>query len=318
MYVHFLPPAPQKPIHEEPTYDDDRPQNADERRCGRQRLVRARLFVIHAAERTVAARQTCEVAMKFSRAPWIGVSRPLVESLKPMNAAILPKKILLVDDEPQIIEVLDRYLTDDGFIIIRAHDGLQALEMFREEHPDLIVLDINMPVMNGLEAFKIIREQSRVPVIMLTSRVDEVDRVVGLELGADDYVTKPFSPREVAARVKAVLRRSGLPVDGERDQELTVGDLRINLREHEVHVAGRAAEVTATEFHILEILAEQPGRAFTRTQLLDRIKSGELEIYDRTLDRHIANLRRKVEPDPSNPRYILTVIGVGYKMAKNP
>jgi DNA-binding response OmpR family regulator len=235
-----------------------------------------------------------------------------------MSAAISPKKILLVDDEPQIIEVLDRYLTDDGFIIIQAHDGLQALEMFREEHPDLIVLDLNMPGLNGLDAFKIIRQESRVPVIMLTSRVDEVDRVVGLELGADDYVTKPFSPREVAARVKAVLRRSGPSAGRDREQELTVGDLRINRREHEVHVAGRTADVTATEFHILEILAEQPGRTFTRAQVLDRVKSGELEVFDRTLDRHIANLRRKVEPDPSNPRYILTVIGVGYKMAKNP
>jgi DNA-binding response OmpR family regulator len=234
-----------------------------------------------------------------------------------MSAAIAPKKVLLVDDEPQIVEVLDRYLTDEGFIILRAQDGLQAIEAFREEHPDLIILDLNMPVMSGLDAFKIIRDESRVPVIMLTSRVDEVDRVVGLELGADDYVTKPFSPREVAARVKAVLRRSGSPAERDGVQELAVGDLRINVREHEVHVAGRAAAVTATEFRILEILAEQPGRTFTRTQLLDRVK-GELEIFDRTLDRHIANLRRKVEPDPSNPRYIITIIGVGYKMAKNP
>ncbi|HLJ83852.1 MAG TPA: response regulator transcription factor [Candidatus Eremiobacteraceae bacterium] len=235
-----------------------------------------------------------------------------------MSATVAPKKVLLVDDEAQIVEVLDRYLTDEGFIIVHAHDGLQAIEAFRSEHPDLIILDLNMPGLSGLDAFKIIREESRVPVIMLTSRVDEVDRVVGLELGADDYVTKPFSPREVAARVKAVLRRSGASADHDREQEIAVGELRISTRDHEVRVAGRAAEVTATEFRILEILAEQPGRTFTRTQLLDRVKSGELEIFDRTLDRHIANLRRKVEPEPSNPRYILTVIGVGYKMAKNP
>ena len=235
-----------------------------------------------------------------------------------MSAAVAPKKVLLADDEAQIVEVLDRYLTDEGFVILRAHDGLQAIETFREERPDLIILDLNMPGLSGLDAFKIIREESRVPVIMLTSRVDEVDRVVGLELGADDYVTKPFSPREVAARVKAVLRRSGAPADLDREQEIAVGELRINVRDHEVRIAGRTADVTATEFRILEILAEQPGRTFTRTQLLDRVKSGELEIFDRTLDRHIANLRRKVEPEPSNPRYILTIIGVGYKMAKNP
>lgn len=241
-----------------------------------------------------------------------------MESAKKMNNGNHPKKVLLVDDEPQIVEVLDRYLTDEGFVVARAFDGAQAVAAFREERPDLIILDLTMPVMSGLDAFKIIREESRVPVIMLTSRVDEVDRVVGLELGADDYVTKPFSPREVAARVKTVLRRSGSPLEQAAASELAVGDLRVNVLEHEVRVGGKAAELTATEFHILEVLAEQPGRTFTRTQLLDRVKSGELEIFDRTLDRHIANLRRKIEPDPANPRYVLTVIGVGYKMAKSP
>jgi DNA-binding response OmpR family regulator len=229
-----------------------------------------------------------------------------------------PKRILLVDDEPQIVEVLERYLTDEGFLVSSAHDGAAAVQISRAERCDLIILDLNMPVMSGLDALKLIRVDSRVPVIVLTSRVDEVDRIVGLELGADDYITKPFSPREVVARVKAVLRRSPGGADEPVPRALRVGDLEVDLDEHEVRVGGRNPSLTPTEFRILEVLAEQPGRTFTRTQLLDKIKSEELEIFDRTLDRHIANLRHKLEPDPANPRYVLTVFGIGYKMAKNP
>jgi two-component system alkaline phosphatase synthesis response regulator PhoP len=236
------------------------------------------------------------------------------------------KTVLLVDDEPQILEVLERYLNDEGFIVHKAYDGAAAVRTATAEKPDLVVLDLKLPAMTGFEVFREIRTTSQVPVIMLTSRVEEVDRIVGLELGADDYITKPFSPREVVARIKAVLRRaqpasvdsSGRGGGEDASNAMRIGDIEIDARAHEVHVHGKAVGLTPTEFRILELLAANPGRTFTRTQLLDKIKGDELEIYDRTLDRHIANLRHKIEPDPANPRYIATVFGVGYKMAKQP
>jgi DNA-binding response OmpR family regulator len=233
------------------------------------------------------------------------------------------KTILVVDDEPQIVEIVERYLLDEGFHVLRAYDGAAAVSAFDSGKPDLVILDLNMPVMRGLEAFREIRNRSEVPVIMLTSRSDEVDRIVGLELGADDYITKPFSPREVVARVKTVLRRVGDAVKPSEPPPaaqtlMQIGDLEIDPREHEVRLRGVAISLTPTEFRILEILGASPGRTFTRAQLLDQVKGDELEIYDRTLDRHIANLRHKVEQDPTKPRFVITVFGVGYKMAKSP
>lgn len=236
------------------------------------------------------------------------------------------RTILVVDDEPQIVDILERYLTDEGFAVRRASDGAQAVELQRTELPDLIILDLKMPVMHGFDAFREIRLNSDVPVIMLTSRGDEVDKVVGLELGADDYIAKPFSPREVVARVKTVLRRAG---DGAaaaaRATSKTalaaptkIGDLEIDSSEHEVRLRGEAVHLTPTEFRILEVLVSSPGRTFTRVQLLDQVKGDELEIFDRTLDRHIANLRHKIEEDPAKPHYVVTVFGVGYKLSKNP
>jgi DNA-binding response OmpR family regulator len=232
-------------------------------------------------------------------------------------------RILIVDDEEQIVEVLERYLVDEGFSVTAALDGDAAVESARSQRPDLIVLDLKLPKRSGLDVFNAVRAESDVPVIILTSRGDEVDRVVGLELGADDYIAKPFSPREVVARVKAVLRRSngarGVRVQPEelsRSESIAFGDLEISLRDHDVHVAGRAVALTPTEFTILRIMAEQPGRTFTRAQLLDRVRADNLDVYERTLDRHIANLRHKIEPDPGKPRYIETVFGVGYKMPK--
>ena len=236
----------------------------------------------------------------------------------------LHKKILVVDDEPQIVEIVERYLSDEGFHVVRAHDGAEAIKVFDAEQPDLIILDLNMPTVSGLEAFRDIRSRSAVPIIMLTSRSDEVDRVLGLELGADDYITKPFSTREVVARVKTVLRRTGEPADGAAapivpsEVVVRVGDLEIDSREHEVRLRGEPISLTPTEFRILEILGASPGRTFTRAQLLDQVKGDELEIFDRTLDRHIANLRHKVEEDATKPRFVITVFGVGYKMSKNP
>jgi len=229
--------------------------------------------------------------------------------------------ILLVDDEPQIVEVLERYLTDEGFQVHKAYDGQTAVALASSEQPHLVLLDLKLPGMSGFEAFREIRAASTVPIIMLTSRGEEVDRIVGLELGADDYITKPFSPREVVARIKAVLRRahpSTASLAASPNTIIRNGDIEIDPRDHEVRVRGTVVGLTPTEFRIIELLAANPGRTFTRVQLLDKIKGDELEIYDRTLDRHVANLRHKIEADASNPRYVLTVFGVGYKMAKLP
>lgn len=236
------------------------------------------------------------------------------------------RKILVVDDEPQIVEILERYLTDEGFVVRRAYDGAQAVELQQTELPDLIVLDLKMPVMHGFDAFREIRARSDVPIIMLTSRGEEVDRVVGLELGADDYIPKPFSPREVVARVKTVLRRvvDGAAAAAQAGASATplspvrLGDLEIDSSEHEVRLRGEPVHLTPTEFRILEVLVSSPGRTFTRAQLLDQVKGDDLEIFDRTLDRHIANLRHKIEEDATKPRYVVTVFGVGYKLSKNP
>jgi DNA-binding response OmpR family regulator len=239
------------------------------------------------------------------------------------------KSILIVDDEPQIVEVLERYLLDEGFVVEKAHDGISAVEAFGASRPNLVILDLKLPDMSGLDAFHQMRAAADTPIIMLTSRSDEMDRVIGLELGADDYITKPFSPREVVARVKSVLRRSTQnaahsdrpSTDGAvpaSSQPITVGGLEIDPDDHEVYVDGREIALTPTEFRILEVLAHQPGRTFTRAQLLEKAKAENLDVFDRTLDRHIANLRHKIEPEPGKPKYILTVFGVGYKIAKLP
>jgi DNA-binding response OmpR family regulator len=235
------------------------------------------------------------------------------------------KKILVVDDEPQIVEILERYLLDEGFQVCVARDGPEAVSATSAERPDLVLMDLKLPNMNGLDVFREIRTTSDVPVIMLTSRSDEVDRIVGLELGADDYITKPFSPREVVARVKTVLRRTEDRGSLKRDvtpeapqESVRIGELEIDFREHEVRLKNQAVPLTPTEFRILETLARSPGMTFTRAQLLDKVKGDDLEVFDRTLDRHIANLRHKIEVDASNPRLIVTVFGVGYKMSKRP
>ena len=240
------------------------------------------------------------------------------------------KKILIVDDEPKIVEVLEHYLVDEGFEVNRAYDGKAAVQLFKETQPDCVILDLKLPGMSGLDVFHLMRADADTPILMLTSRTAEVDRILGLELGADDYISKPFSPREVVARVKTVLRRldHSLPrqsiaapaatLANDSPRRVTIGGLQIRPDEHEVVVDGREIALTPTEFRILEVLAEHPGRTFTRSQLLDRAKGENLEVFDRTLDRHIANLRHKIEAEPSNPRYVLTVFGVGYKMAKHP
>jgi DNA-binding response OmpR family regulator len=224
-------------------------------------------------------------------------------------------RILIVDDEPSIREILARYIRDEGFDVSEAGDGGTAVSRAREERPALIILDLNLPVLSGVEAFRQIRSESDVPVIMLTSRVNEVDRVVGLELGADDYIGKPFSPREVVARVKAVLRRYRGAIAAAHDGPdfQRIGAIGIDRTGHAVYVDAKPVNLTPTEFRILDVLASNIGRAFTRDQLLDKI-AADADVYDRTLDRHVANLRHKIEPDPSRPRYLVTVFGVGYKL----
>jgi DNA-binding response OmpR family regulator len=236
-----------------------------------------------------------------------------------MAASNAGTRILLVDDEPEVRDVLAGYLRTEGFGVSEAGDGLAALDRAREDRPDLVILDLMLPLLSGTEVFGKLRATSNVAIIMLSARVEEVDRIIGLELGADDYVVKPFSPREVVARVKAVLRRTrGLterhaapsPARAQR-----IANLEIDREGYEVRLDGKPVSLTPTEFRILDVLGSDPGRVFSRARLLDKILGEETGAFDRTLDRHIANLRQKIEPDPAKPRFILTVFGVGYKMA---
>jgi two-component system alkaline phosphatase synthesis response regulator PhoP len=221
--------------------------------------------------------------------------------------------ILVVDDEPKIVRQARDYLEQGGFRVVAAGDGKTALAVARAERPDLIVLDLNLPQMDGLDVCRALRRESDVPIIMLTARVGEADRLIGLELGADDYVTKPFSPRELAARVRAVLRR----VKGGVRQPglIRAGDLQIDLRAYRVTRAGAEIPLTRTEFNLLAVLAQHPGQVFSRAQLLDRLHGVAYDGYDRSIDAHVKNLRRKLEPDPAQPRFVLTVYGVGYRFS---
>ena len=219
--------------------------------------------------------------------------------------------ILVVDDEPKIVKQARDYLENGGFRVVSAGDGKTALAMARHERPDLIVLDLNLPEMDGLDVCRALRRGSDVPIIMLTARVEETDRLVGLELGADDYIPKPFSPRELVARVRAVLRRvrGGVRTPG----IIRAGDLEIDLHGHRATRAGEPVRLTRSEFNLLTVLAQHPGQTFTRAQLLDRLHGVAYDGYDRSVDAHVKNLRRKLEPDPAEPRYVLTVYGVGYR-----
>jgi DNA-binding response OmpR family regulator len=223
------------------------------------------------------------------------------------------KTVLVVDDEPKIVDVVREYLEHAGFAVRTAGDGPAALERARALAPDLIVLDLGLPGLDGLDVARQLRRSSRVPVIILTARGDEVDRIIGLELGADDYLVKPFSPRELVARVRAVLRRVDEHDTTADDQPLVWGDLVVDPARRRVTVAGRPVELTPTEFDLLAHLARQPGRVFTRAQLLTAIHGVAVESYERAIDAHIKNLRRKLEPDPRHPRYVLTAHGIGYR-----
>jgi two-component system, OmpR family, alkaline phosphatase synthesis response regulator PhoP len=221
-------------------------------------------------------------------------------------------KVLVVDDEMKIARLVRDYLTEAGFDVALAATGTAAVAAVRSDRPDLVVLDLGLPGMDGYDVTRTIRGQSTIPIIMLTARSEETDRIVGLELGADDYVVKPFSPRELVARVKAVLRRTGGDVASET---IRVLDIVIDLPHRSVERDGSRIELTATEFELLRALASSPGRVFTRGQLLDSIRGVSFESYERAIDAHIKNLRKKLEHDPRRPRYVLTVYGVGYKFS---
>jgi two-component system alkaline phosphatase synthesis response regulator PhoP len=223
------------------------------------------------------------------------------------------KTILVVDDEPQIAEIASDYLRRAEFDVITAADGARALELVRERRPDLVILDLGLPRIDGLDVARTIRRDSDLPIIMLTARVAEDDRLQGLEIGADDYVTKPFSPRELVARVRAVLRRTE---SRDRDADVfTVADLVIDVSRMVVTRDGEAIDLTPTEFQIVATLARHAGRVFTRTQLLDAGRGSTTEAFDRAVDSHIKNIRRKLERDPRAPQYIQTVYGIGYRFA---
>ena len=221
--------------------------------------------------------------------------------------------ILVVDDEPKIATLARDYLEHAGFAVVTAGDGPTALATVRQRRPDLVVLDLGLPGLDGLDVTRQLRRDSSIPIVMLTARDDELDKLLGLELGADDYVTKPFSPRELVARVRAVLRRAERPP--EAGETVRAGDLTLDVPRMRAEVAGRAVDLTPTEFQLLATLAARPGRIFTRGQLLDAVRGVTFETYERAIDSHVKNLRRKVEPDPRRPRYVLTVYGVGYRFA---
>jgi len=235
-----------------------------------------------------------------------------------METPIRQRRALIVDDEEKIVEILSSYLKDEGFAVTGVFDGAAAVTAALAGPYDVILLDLNLPTMSGVEVFKAIRKSSDVPILMVTSRDDAVDRIVGLELGADDYISKPFNPREVVARVKNIISRV------ERKPSVTrvahdvqrIGDLEIDRTGHEVAVDGTPVKLTPMEYRILDVLVRNAGAALTRTQLLDNVNTDSTEVFDRTLDKHIANLRHKIGDDPNRPRYILTVHGVGYKFAQ--
>jgi DNA-binding response OmpR family regulator len=225
----------------------------------------------------------------------------------------MAKKILVVDDKAELRTLLKQYLTQEGFDIVTASNGQEALFVARHEKPDLILLDIMMPEMSGFEFIRSFSREADTPVILLTAKLDENDKVLGLELGADDYITKPFSPRELTARVRAVLRR--MEKASTPQEILRLGEISLDRAGRMLNVRGQPVDLTPSEFELLATLMAAPGRVFSRLEILDRLQGAAYEGYERTIDVHIRNLRTKIEPDPSNPRFIETVYGAGYRFA---
>jgi DNA-binding response OmpR family regulator len=226
--------------------------------------------------------------------------------------------ILIIEDEPELIRVLRSYLEQAGFSVLTAYRGDTGLSTWENRQPDLVILDLNLPGMDGLDVARAIRHSktgnSNTPILMLTARVEEIDQLLGLEIGADDYVTKPYSPRLVVSRVRAILRR--VETDAKSTELLRAADLEIDLQAHRITRAGQVIDLTPTEFTLIAILAAQPGRTYSRLQLLEQMQGVAFEGYERTIDAHIKNLRFKIEIDPKKPRYVETVFGIGYRFNK--
>lgn len=227
---------------------------------------------------------------------------------------MLRRTVLVVDDDVKTVELVELYLSRDGHSVLTAYNGIEGLRLARESRPDLVVLDLMLPDLDGLEVCRMLRNESDVPVVMLTARTTDEDKLKGLGLGADDYVTKPFSPKELAARVRAVLRR--LPGEP-RPVEIKHGELSMDFAKYEASFGGRPLNLTTVEFRLLGVLAREPGRVFSRANLIEEALGYDFEGFDRTIDVHVLNLRRKLEPDPNHPRYIKTVYGVGYKFVED-
>jgi two-component system alkaline phosphatase synthesis response regulator PhoP len=238
----------------------------------------------------------------------------LINNINHKDARMSGKKVLVVDDDVKTVELVKLYLNRDGYRVLTAYNGNDALQLARESKPDLIVLDLMLPGIDGLGVCRILRKESDVPIIMLTALTTDEDRLTGLDLGADDYVTKPFSPRELAARVRAVLRR--LP--GERGPDkIDYGPLTVNFLKHEAFLEGKPLGLTPVEFKVLGALVKEPGRVFSRAQIIEKALGHDFDGFDRTIDVHILKLRRKLEKEPHHPRMIKTVYGAGYKLLEH-
>jgi DNA-binding response OmpR family regulator len=228
----------------------------------------------------------------------------------------MSRKILVVDDDRKTVDLLRLYLERDGYQVLAAHDGRHALDLARQRRPDLVVLDLMLPTVEGLDVCRILRAESRTPIIMLTAKTTEEDKLLGLDLGADDYITKPFSPREVVARVRVVLRRAGAE-HAPGPAAVRFRGLTVDFVGHEARLRGELLRLTPKEFRLLETLIKQPGRAWSRLDLLEQVFGFDYEGLERTVDVHVMNLRKKIEHDPARPEYIQTVYGVGYKFAED-
>ena len=225
----------------------------------------------------------------------------------------MPSTVLIVEDDPHALELVRLYLDQDGHQVLVARDGIEGLRLAREAAPDLIVLDLMLPGIDGTEVCRQVRQESNVPIIMVTARVEEEDRLNGLEMGADDYITKPFSPRELAARVRVVLRRTAREQSERTQDELKQGPITVNIPHGTVHRDSTAIRLTPTEFRLLVLLMGDPGRIFSRELIIDRVFGYDFDGFDRTVDAHVSSLRRKLDSAPGEPRYIHTVYGLGYK-----
>lgn len=226
------------------------------------------------------------------------------------------KKVLVVDDDAKTVELVRLYLNRDGYKVLVSYDGNDALRQAREHHPDLIVLDLMLPGMDGLQICRTLRQESDVPIVMLTAKTTEDDRLRGLELGADDYVSKPFSPKELAARVRTVLRRLPKEEFQRGPTELQCGEITVKLPSREAFSGGKPLGLTPVEFKLLAVMIREPGTVFSRARLIEKVFGYDFNGFDRTIDVHILNLRRKLEPDPAHPKYIITVYAAGYKFAR--